>query len=94
MVRPNELKVIYNIGGRVDSALDAALTEALKKQGWHWWASGCDHTNGERDLAFDRTLEEEGRIILPPPNRAEWLREHPGAEAKLAAFFEEERAGQ
>ncbi len=59
MVKPNELKIIYNIEEGVDVALDDALQAAAEAHGWRRWASGCDHTTGERDLAFDRAPKGE-----------------------------------
>lgn len=49
-----ELRVRYNIEAGIDCEFDTALIEVAKQHGWHFWASGCDRTTGERDLAFDR----------------------------------------
>ena len=48
------LRIVYKIENGIDSDLDDALQTTLEVAGWHRWASGCDLTTGERDLAFDR----------------------------------------
>lgn len=75
MTKKSYLKIVYNIGARVDSALDVALREAAEKQGWACWASSCDRTTGERNLAFDRTQEEECADCKRWCEYAELLRE-------------------
>ena len=49
-----ELKVIYDAKGKIDSKLDKEIREALLPLGFKFYASGCDRTNGKRDLGFKR----------------------------------------
>lgn len=51
-----ELKVCYK--GEVNRELDLAIEKALGKLGYERWASGYSADN-VRDLAFDKTKEEE-----------------------------------
>ena len=53
-LRPNELRIYYNIADGINTDLDEAIEQALKPFGYYRWASGCDRTNGDRDLAFDK----------------------------------------
>lgn len=49
---PLELKVIYDKNGEIDMTLDKKITKAMQAVGFRWWASGCNRTDGVRDLAF------------------------------------------
>jgi len=53
-LKKGELKVYYLVNGRIDSKLDEAIEEVLKKFGYHRWASGSDFETKVRDLAFDK----------------------------------------
>ena len=59
-----QLEVYYQCEYEIDAALDKALEEVLEKHGYHRWASGCDLTNGVRDLAFDRPKVVSGDEAL------------------------------
>lgn len=48
-----ELKVTYKTEEGIEADLDKKIEKALAGIGFKRWASGCDLTNGVRDLAFD-----------------------------------------
>ncbi len=54
-----EVKIYYD-GYKVESDLDKALEECLTKFGLKRFASGCNRTTGERDLAFDKGEKDDG----------------------------------
>ena len=58
-LKVGELRVHYNCGWGVNVTLDRALEKILAKYGYGRWASGCDLTNGVRDLAFKPTEEDK-----------------------------------
>ena len=47
-----KLSVIYDAKGKIDAKLDKEIRQALLPLGFRFYASGCDRTNGKRDLAF------------------------------------------
>ena len=47
-----ELKVVYNKGSKIDTALDKKIMKAMKGIGFIFSASGCNRINGERDVTF------------------------------------------
>ena len=53
-----ELEVYYNVPDKVDTKLDDALRELLKKFGYKQWASGYELGTGTRDLVFDKAGDE------------------------------------
>jgi len=54
-----QLQVYYNCGWTINEGLDEALRKLLTDYGYKCWATGCDLTNGVRDLAFRLITEEE-----------------------------------
>lgn len=59
-LKKGELRVHYQCGYEVNIDLDKALEKVLREQGYERWASGCDLTNGVRDLAFCSELPSLG----------------------------------
>jgi len=61
-----QLRVVYNgpeDGPHIDVDLEKELEEMLSKFGYQRWASGCDMVPPfERDLAFEKIIEEAERI--------------------------------
>lgn len=55
-----QLQVYYQGEYEIDAALDKALEEVLARHSYRCWASGCDCTNGVRDLAFQKREAAEG----------------------------------
>jgi hypothetical protein len=51
-----ELKVVYD--SPLDRELDDRIEDALKSLGWRRYASGVNFLTNERDLAFDKEVEE------------------------------------
>lgn len=49
-----DLRIYYRDQSKINSELDNALEEVLKKFGYTRWASGCETATGIRDLAFDK----------------------------------------
>jgi len=47
-----ELRVVYD--GTINTELDAVLRAVLRGFGYHCWASGHNHEDDKRDLAFER----------------------------------------
>ena len=42
----------------MDEELDKKLEELLESLGWHRWASGFDHVDLQRDIAFEKEEDE------------------------------------
>ncbi|GAG48532.1 unnamed protein product, partial [marine sediment metagenome] len=62
-LKEGQLSIFYNEGMTINSELDTALREVLRKFGYHWWASGCNLITGVRDLAFKQVQEREDDYI-------------------------------
>lgn len=52
--KDDEIRVYYRCKEGVNLKLDKSLEGHLNILGYRRWASGCNHTDGVRDLAFER----------------------------------------
>lgn len=49
-----KLAIIYNKKNKIDAKLDKKIIKAMKRINFLWYASGCNHITGDRDLAFEK----------------------------------------
>ena len=54
-MKKKNLRVVYD--GPPDSRVDKLVRESLETIGYKWWASGYNHIDDERDIAFDKEID-------------------------------------